>query len=151
MDEPHHDAIQAPRSQQVYTWLFGLSSLWTSLWLGIIVASLNRGIIRADAAAWGGILSTGAKAKGIAAVLVDGEPVAGDGVDGTLLGTTEREDGSTQVTYDGWPLYLFASDAAPGDTNGQGVGEVWFVVGPDGQAIEDTEAITTGGGAYTRP
>ena len=84
-------------------------------------------------------------------ITVEGEPAAGDGVDRSLLGTTEREDGSTQVTYDGWPLYLFASDAAPGDTNGQGVGEVWFVVGPDGQAIEDTEAITTGGGTYTRP
>lgn len=41
----HYDAIQEARTQRVYTWLFGLSSLWTSLWLGIIVASLNRGII----------------------------------------------------------------------------------------------------------
>lgn len=41
----HYDAIQDARSQRIYTWLFGLSSLWTSLWLGIIVASLNRGII----------------------------------------------------------------------------------------------------------
>ena len=45
----HYDAIQEPRSQRVYTLLFGLSSLWTSFWLGIIVASLNRGIIRSDA------------------------------------------------------------------------------------------------------
>ena len=29
-----------------------------------------------------------------------------------------------------WPLYRFAGDAAPGDTNGQGSGGVWFVVGP---------------------
>lgn len=41
----HYDAIQAPRSQRVYTWLFGLSSLWTALWLGIVAASLNRGTI----------------------------------------------------------------------------------------------------------
>jgi cytochrome d ubiquinol oxidase subunit II len=41
----HYDAIQDARSQRVYTWLFGLSSLWTAFWLGIIVASLNRGII----------------------------------------------------------------------------------------------------------
>ena len=45
----HYDAVQEPRSQFVYTLLFGLSSLWTSFWLGIIVASLNRGIISADA------------------------------------------------------------------------------------------------------
>jgi len=41
----HYDAVQAEKSQKVYTWLFGLSSLWTALWLGIIAASLNRGII----------------------------------------------------------------------------------------------------------
>lgn len=45
----HYDAIQEPRSQKVYTILFGLSSLWTSLWLGIIVASLNRGYINPQA------------------------------------------------------------------------------------------------------
>ena len=41
----HYDAIQAPVSQGTYTWLFGLSSLWTSVWLGIIAASLTRGTI----------------------------------------------------------------------------------------------------------
>lgn len=41
----HYDAIQEPKSQRVYTGLFGVSSLWTALWLGIIAASLNRGII----------------------------------------------------------------------------------------------------------
>jgi len=41
----HYDPVQTPRSQRVYTWLFGLSSLWTALWLGVIAASLNRGHI----------------------------------------------------------------------------------------------------------
>ena len=41
----HNDAIQEEKSQRIYTWLFGLSSLWTAVWLGIIAASLNRGII----------------------------------------------------------------------------------------------------------
>jgi predicted lipoprotein with Yx(FWY)xxD motif len=35
-----------------------------------------------------------------------------------------------------WPLYLFAGDAAPGDVNGQGVGDVWFAVAPDGSLVE---------------
>ena len=82
-------------------------------------------------------------------ITVDGEPVAGDGVDDSLLGTTERTDGTTQVTYDGQPLYLYSADSAPGDTSGQGVNEVWFVVGPDGAAIEDTAAMDSGG--YVRP
>lgn len=72
---------------------------------------------------------------------IDGDPAAGDGADDSLLGTTERDDGSTQVTYDGWPLYYYSADAAPGDTNGQGVGDVWFVVGPDGAAIDDAQAL----------
>jgi predicted lipoprotein with Yx(FWY)xxD motif len=60
----------------------------------------------------------------------------GDGIDVSLLGTTERTDGTTQVTYNGWPLYYFAGDAAAGDTNGQEVGDVWFVVAPAGTAID---------------
>ena len=41
----HYDAVQEAQSQRIYTWLFGLSSLWTAVWLGVIAASLNRGII----------------------------------------------------------------------------------------------------------
>ena len=69
----------------------------------------------------------------------DGDPVAGEGVDEALLGTLTRDDGSTQVTYNGWPLYLFVEDTAPGDTNGQGLeefGGLWFLVSPAGEAIE---------------
>lgn len=59
----------------------------------------------------------------------------GDGLDAGLLGTTERTDGTTQATYDGWPLYLFAGDAAAGDTNGQGLNDVWYVLDAAGQAV----------------
>jgi predicted lipoprotein with Yx(FWY)xxD motif len=52
--------------------------------------------------------------------------VAGNGVTGTLA-TVTRTDGSLQVTYNGWPLYYFAKDSAPGDTNGQGLLNAWFV------------------------
>jgi predicted lipoprotein with Yx(FWY)xxD motif len=67
-------------------------------------------------------------------LLTDGDPVAGSGVDASLLGTVDRADGTVQVTYDGQPLYLFASDQ-PGTTSGQGVGGVWFLVSPSGQAV----------------
>ena len=67
---------------------------------------------------------------------VDGEPVAGEGIDQSLLGTTERTDGSIQVTLDGHPLYYFAGDETPDDTNGQGVGDVWYLVSPSGEAIQ---------------
>jgi predicted lipoprotein with Yx(FWY)xxD motif len=65
-----------------------------------------------------------------------GPATAGDGVDEGLLGTADRpDDGSTQATYNGWPLYHFANDTAPGDTNGQGIGNVWFVVAADGNPV----------------
>ena len=59
----------------------------------------------------------------------------GEGLDPALLGTTTRTNGDVQATYNGWPLYYFASDAAPGDVNGQGVGDVWYIVDAAGQAI----------------
>ena len=66
---------------------------------------------------------------------VVGEATAGPGIDATLLGTASRDDGTTQATYNSWPLYYFAGDAAPGDINGQGLNDVWFVITPTGDAV----------------
>jgi len=63
------------------------------------------------------------------------EVTAGDGADGSLLGTATRTDGGVQVTYNGWPLYYFSGDVAAGDTNGQGLNDVWWVVDPTGTAV----------------
>ncbi|MEM6718722.1 MAG: hypothetical protein AAF611_05390 [Bacteroidota bacterium] len=54
-----------------------------------------------------------------------------DGLLAADFGTTTREDGSLQTTYKGWPLYYFANDGEPGQINGDGVGETWFVAKPD--------------------
>lgn len=64
-----------------------------------------------------------------------GEPRAGSGVDAALLGVITRDDGTQQVTYNGWPLYYFANDQAPGDTNGHEVGDVWYLVTPEGERV----------------
>ena len=64
------------------------------------------------------------------------KPTVGDGVDASLLGTTQRKDGTTQVTYNGMPLYYFFKDHAAGDVNGQGVGNVWYVLSPDGKIMK---------------
>ena len=69
-------------------------------------------------------------------LLSEGDAIAGSGLDAALLGTTDRTDGTTQVTYNGWPLYYWYEDAAPGDTNGQTVGDVWYVVSPTGEAVQ---------------
>lgn len=65
---------------------------------------------------------------------VDGEAAAGDGVTAELT-TFEREDGDSQVAANGWPLYYYATDAEPGDVEGQGANDVWWVLGPDGEPI----------------
>ena len=80
------------------------------------------------------------------ALTVEGTPEAGDGVQASLLATTDRDDGSAQVTYKGMPLYLFSGDRQPGDTNGQGVGGVWFAVTPDGGLVGTTGGTTGDGG-----
>ncbi|WP_135364148.1 COG4315 family predicted lipoprotein [Halosimplex halophilum] len=58
------------------------------------------------------------------------------------LTTFEREDGSLQVAADGWPLYYFASDEDPGDANGQGANDVWWVLRPDGSVVRSTDEGT---------
>jgi predicted lipoprotein with Yx(FWY)xxD motif len=71
-------------------------------------------------------------------VLTTGAPVAGTGVNGSLLGTTTRADGTAQVTYAGHPLYRFISDKKPGDVAGQGLsafGAPWYVVSPSGAQV----------------
>ena len=57
----------------------------------------------------------------------------------SMLGTTRRADGTTEVTYAGHPLYYYIGDGGPGDTNGQNVdafGAEWYVLAPSGHAVK---------------
>ncbi|HEY4268874.1 MAG TPA: hypothetical protein VGM94_11855 [Galbitalea sp.] len=66
------------------------------------------------------------------------------GVTGTV-GTIKRDDGSMQVTLNGWPLYTFASDKKPGDVGGQKVMGIWFALSPAGDKVTKTaKAASTG-------
>ena len=65
-------------------------------------------------------------------------PLAGPGVEPRLLGTAPRTDGTTQITYDGWPLYLWPPDRTPGSATGQALtnaGGRWYVVDAAGNAV----------------
>lgn len=71
-----------------------------------------------------------------------GQPIAGSGVSAAKLGTAERSDGTTGVTYNGHPLYTFAGDTTPGQATGQGsdgFGAEWYVLSAAGNAIETGE------------
>ncbi len=72
-------------------------------------------------------------------VLTNGDVTAGSGADDSLIGTTQRDDGTEQVTYAGHPLYLYAGDTKPGETTGSGVdqfGAEWYALTPDGANAE---------------
>jgi predicted lipoprotein with Yx(FWY)xxD motif len=81
------------------------------------------------------------------AVVVTGTPTAPSGVTG-MLGTVPvmvNGAAAAELTYNGWPLHTFASDAAAGQTNGQGIMGKWFV------AMPSTSASSTGSGSGTAP
>lgn len=86
-----------------------------------------------------GSACTGSCAELWPPLTTEGAPGAGEGVNASLLGTINRPDGSSQLTYAGRPLYTFSEDGGPGDTNGQGFGGVWFVLGPDGELIQESD------------
>src|SRR3979411_3334031 len=64
---------------------------------------------------------TGACAAAGPPLLVQGKPTLGTGINASLVGTAMRPEGTTQLTYNGHPLYLFAQDQKAGETSGQGV------------------------------
>ncbi|HET6954745.1 MAG TPA: hypothetical protein VFI47_30565 [Acidimicrobiales bacterium] len=87
-------------------------------------------------------------------IAVDGEQLP-DGMDADVFSVIERPDGTFQLKAGDWPLYTFAGDEDPGDTNGQGSGGVWFAAKPDGSLLKDGASTDTtaadagsGGGGY---
>jgi predicted lipoprotein with Yx(FWY)xxD motif len=94
---------------------------------------------------------TGACAAAWPPLRANGQPTVGSGANASMVGTTTRSDGNPQVTYNGHPLYLYAGDKNPGDTNGQGLtafGGGWFAVSPAGDQISGTGSNSGGGYGY---
>lgn len=79
-------------------------------------------------------------AEGWPPLLTEGEATVGNGASSSQLGTTERKDGTTQVTYAGHPLYTFVADKKPGEANGNDVsafGAQWYALQGNGEEPED--------------
>jgi len=84
------------------------------------------------------------------AYTTSGTPTVSGDAQQSMVGTSKRSDGSTQVTYNGHPLYHYAQDSSPGDTNGQGstnFGAEWTIVAPDGTSIEKGASSDDNGGS----
>lgn len=93
----------------------------------------------------------GACEQGWPPVLAEGKPTAGEGAMSSQLGTTERKDGTMQVTYAGHPLYTFVEDKAPGEATGNestAFGGKWSVMNEAGEAVTGT---ATSGGSEEAP
>ena len=56
-------------------------------------------------------------------------------LDNAHLQTEMQVDGSQQLSYNGHLLYYFAGDAAAGDAKGNGIGSIWYALGPDGNQL----------------
>ncbi|MBS1880738.1 MAG: hypothetical protein JST31_14600 [Actinobacteria bacterium] len=86
-------------------------------------------------------------AKGWPPLLTKGEPQPSNGASASKLGTTERKDGSMQVTYNGRPLYTFIGDKGPGEANGNGIaafGAKWYALKGSGEASSGSGTATGG-------
>jgi predicted lipoprotein with Yx(FWY)xxD motif len=70
-------------------------------------------------------------------VIVPADWDVGPGLDVGIFATTPRPDGQLQLVAGKYPLYTFAGDASAGDVNGQGSGDVWFVVNKTGTIVKD--------------
>jgi predicted lipoprotein with Yx(FWY)xxD motif len=81
------------------------------------------------------------------------EPVAGSGVQASLLGTVSAS-GQTRVTYAGYPLYTYSGDTGSGVANGKGItsfGGTWWPISPAGTLItgsSPSSSTTTGHSGY---
>jgi predicted lipoprotein with Yx(FWY)xxD motif len=83
---------------------------------------------------------TDACAKEWPPLTTTGAPTAAAGLNAGLLGTSARPDGTTQVTFNGHPLYYYDDDHGPGTTEGQGessFGAKWYLLTPAGRVIDD--------------
>jgi predicted lipoprotein with Yx(FWY)xxD motif len=81
-------------------------------------------------------------------VEVSGSPTAGNGAEASMLGTTVRSDGKTQVTYNGHPVYRFEGDKQAGDTKGEGLvafGAGWYALSPSGDQVSGTGSSSGSG------
>jgi predicted lipoprotein with Yx(FWY)xxD motif len=105
----------------------------------VLVAASGRALYLFEADKNGTSTCSGACAQAWPPDTVTGTPKAQMGVKQSLLGTIHRADGTTQLTYNGHPLYFFSGDTGPGSAHGQGTkafGADWYIVNASGSKVD---------------
>ncbi len=105
----------------------------------ILVAGNGRTLYLFEADKGSTSTCNGACASAWPPLTTSGTPVAGRGVSAAMLGTIKRADGTSEVTYNGHPLYTFSGDRAPGQTAGEGsdaFGAEWYALSAAGSKVE---------------
>lgn len=86
------------------------------------------------------------------AKLSSGSKATGSGqVKSSLLGSDPDPSGGRVVTYNGWPLYTYVTDTAPGVAHGQALnsaGGLWYVISPSGKVIKSKKSASSSSSAY---
>jgi len=125
------------------------STLNGSLATQIVVNATGKSLYHDGAESKNTVKCLGACTKEWVPLLITAgaKPVAGTGLAVAKVGVVKRPDGKMQVTYAGFPLYLYSGDSKAGDVNGQGVGGVWHVIAPSGVVITKVVKGSSSGGS----
>jgi predicted lipoprotein with Yx(FWY)xxD motif len=119
----------------------------------VVVSASGRTLYHYTDETRGKVDCTGSCAKLWPPLLVKAgaKPVAGPGIAKAKLGIVKRPDGTSQVTYGGLGLYLYAGDKKSGDANGEELENSWFAVSPAAKIVKAKAAASSSnssGGAY---
>lgn len=79
------------------------------------------------------------------------KPAASGQVKASLLGSDPDPSGGRVVTYNGWPLYTYVTDSAPGVAHGEALksaGGLWYVISPSGKVIKSKKSSSSSGYKY---
>jgi predicted lipoprotein with Yx(FWY)xxD motif len=84
-------------------------------------------------------------------LIAHGTPTTAPSAKASLVGTTRRSDGASQVTYNGHPVYLYSGDQKAGDTTGEGIvafGAAWYALSGAGNQVVGSSSTGGSGSGY---
>jgi predicted lipoprotein with Yx(FWY)xxD motif len=114
----------------------------------VLVSASGRALYRYTPDSKGHNTCSGACATYWPALVLKGttKPTGGSGANSALLGTIKHGK-SLQVTYGGYPLYMYVGDTKAGQSNGEGKDKTWYLVDAKGALVK--KAVAASGSTTT--